>query len=637
MDAKVRKKMAALRIRELQQVLDRLGLEKKGRKADLQARIAAYFGEPAANGTVQPPREQYKIDAAAKLIDQVFSAMKGLPYLGPDANAAGGMALGGAGLPAGLVEAAAVGLISMQQAPGGTGAAAANGHATAAAGGAVRCICGSMASRGVMVQCEALECGVWQHCECVHYDAAAGGAFMCEGCRVARADPFWRATNRALAPAAKLVHVPGRPQRPGGAWDELYSHLRRDFQLPHALLDSLRAGSDTQLQACSVLLGDSVSARLHWPRHAELRVNNMQYRPYGRSGSLKLGANARDEPASVGTLCFHGRNALSLSAADNRPFCLVLQLARRRSRAEVMALMAPPETAEQALERVRQQAGGGGGDDELMMGHSVMSLRCPNSGMRIVKPARFKTSGGLVAFDLTTFLDLAERTRKWQCPHSMQAGTVQDLVVDGFVQRVLASLQARPEVMEVEVAPSGEWRAPGESAWRSIVEPAAGAGAVAHIKAEAPAALPSGVDAAGTSAPNGGANGVGVQHGGSDSEGELSEREEMRHAAASVAAAARNRPPEPEPEVIMLSDSDDDVTPPPPPLPPHTAWGPLPGTEAAMAQDGHDWIGDLLANGDADDALGGGAAEQGGGGWASAEGNGGVPMDYRGVIDLDPD
>lgn len=46
-----------------------------------------------------------------------------------------------------------------------------------------------------------------------------------------------------------------------------------------------------------------------------------------------------------------------------------------------------------------------------------------------------------MAFDLDTFLDLAARTRKWQCPHSMQPGAVQDLVVDGFVQRVLASLR----------------------------------------------------------------------------------------------------------------------------------------------------------------------------------------------------
>ena len=105
-----------------------------------------------------------------------------------------------------------------------------------------------------LVHVQVKECGVWQHCECVHYDAAAGGAFLCPECRFARADPFWRPTNRSLAAPARLVHAPGRPQRAGGSWDEWYSHLRRDFQLPHALLEGLRSSADTQLQARACVL-----------------------------------------------------------------------------------------------------------------------------------------------------------------------------------------------------------------------------------------------------------------------------------------------------------------------------------------------------------------------------------------------
>ena len=52
-------------------------------------------------------------------------------------------------------------------------------------------------------------------------------------------------------------------------------------------------------QVC-VQLGDSVPFRFHWPRAADLRVNAMAYRPYGRNPSSKLGHNARDEPANVG-------------------------------------------------------------------------------------------------------------------------------------------------------------------------------------------------------------------------------------------------------------------------------------------------------------------------------------------------
>ena len=51
------------------------------------------------------------------------------------------------------------------------------------------------------------------------------------------------------------------------------------------------------------MLGDPVPFRVHWPRMADLRVNAMQYRPYGRSAATKLGVNARDEPASVGMMC----------------------------------------------------------------------------------------------------------------------------------------------------------------------------------------------------------------------------------------------------------------------------------------------------------------------------------------------
>jgi hypothetical protein len=99
---------------------------------------------------------------------------------------------------------------------------------------------------------------------------------------------------------------------------------RRVSQRPGGSRARLRAGR-ARAQAACLLLGDAVGARVHWPRNADLRVNNMQYRPYGRQANAKLGGSARDEPASIGTLAFHGRNVLQLSAGDCRPFCLVLQ------------------------------------------------------------------------------------------------------------------------------------------------------------------------------------------------------------------------------------------------------------------------------------------------------------------------
>ena len=86
----------------------------------------------------------------------------------------------------------------------------------------------------------------------------------------------------------------------------------------------------------------------------------------------------------------------------------------------------------------------GKGDDDIAMGSTIMSLRDPLSGARVVSPARFLGTNGLVAFDLDTFLGMVKRTRKWQCPHSMRHTRVQELQFDTYVARILQSLQASP-------------------------------------------------------------------------------------------------------------------------------------------------------------------------------------------------
>ena len=56
------------------------------------------------------------------------------------------------------------------------------------------------------------------------------------------------------------------------------------------------------LQLGCVQLGDPGASRHHWPRYADLRVNSMSYRPYGRQLNVKVGANIRDEAANIGAL-----------------------------------------------------------------------------------------------------------------------------------------------------------------------------------------------------------------------------------------------------------------------------------------------------------------------------------------------
>lgn len=62
----LRSYIRSFRVAELQLCLQELGLSKKGLKADLQARLFAYFGaaNSVAAGGVNPPREQHRLDSA---------------------------------------------------------------------------------------------------------------------------------------------------------------------------------------------------------------------------------------------------------------------------------------------------------------------------------------------------------------------------------------------------------------------------------------------------------------------------------------------------------------------------------------------------------------------------------------------
>lgn len=61
-----------------------------------------------------------------------------------------------------------------------------------------------------------------------------------------------------------------------------------------------RAARPPPTQLACLEMGDAVQFRYHWPRHMDLRVNNMPYRPYNRSTNARMGINQRDEPASIG-------------------------------------------------------------------------------------------------------------------------------------------------------------------------------------------------------------------------------------------------------------------------------------------------------------------------------------------------
>ncbi|KAK9817204.1 hypothetical protein WJX72_011055 [[Myrmecia] bisecta] len=573
MNATLRSYVRSFRIKELMQCLEALGLSKKGKKAELQARLLAYFDGAESGGLV---REQWKLDAAAKVITAMHYQMLGVqppPAASPQADDTRQDAGDGQGPAKRMrVEGASPAYphVQREQIPTGSSSSPGlqNGHVpmqplrnglspqyTKLNNRRIRCNCGVHVDRGSMLQCKT--CSVWQHAPCaVQPGAVAPDPFMCDMCRLARVDPYWTQSEELVA-TTRLRPQVGRGMTAAAANGTQLQVLERGFNLSAAQYNQVRgAPGHYQIQVACMLMDDVVPNRYHWPCNADLRINNMQYRPYGRHANTKLGPNGRDEPASIAVMCYAGRNRITLTCLDSRPFYMVVRIVRKLSMEEVKAMMHAPETMEQAVARVKSQVRGGkaaadgnDSDDDLITLSTIVSLKCPLSGSRIETPGRFHGVAGLGTFDLDTFLCMAERSRKWQCPHSLRNLSVHELQTDVYVARLLTCLQASPDILEVELDPEGRWRPAGSTGdWHDIMaDPATLVALIVKVKPE-PEAVMAGDD--------------------SDEEEELSAAEELRRAASAYAAASKPRQPPkpPSPEVIdLISDSSDDEQQSPPP------------------------------------------------------------------------
>lgn len=57
-------------------------------------------------------------------------------------------------------------------------------------------------------------------------------------------------------------------------------------------------------------LGDEVPYRVHWPVKVSFRVNQQEYRPYGRNAASKLGNNQVDDPVPLNKFVHQGSNSV---------------------------------------------------------------------------------------------------------------------------------------------------------------------------------------------------------------------------------------------------------------------------------------------------------------------------------------
>ncbi|KAH6556380.1 hypothetical protein KP509_1Z183600 [Ceratopteris richardii] len=448
-----KKKLESFRIRELKDVLSKIGVGKQGRKQVLVDKIMAIMlsaerGHFTAMG-VGPKSESLgsrnsrSREDVARIIDDIYSVIN---------NENGGN----------------LSNLKRQRTLHGV---------TNATQSKIQCPCGNQMDFGRMIQCEDPTCFAWQHVNCVvvpekeDMKPEIPPNFYCELCRIQHGDPFLVSVAHLLMPIKTTASIVYSPEK--GA--SLMQNVEASFNLTDSHQELLQ-DPHYGLQIWCVLIGDEVKFRMHWPLKAELRVNGHFVRVTNRPGQQKLGTNGRDDGPMV--------TSIILVLCFITSFCLGVRIVQRLTVDQVLNLVPSEgegESLDVALARVRRCICGGASlnddsdsDLEVVSESVTVNLRCPMSGSRIKVAGRFKACTHMRCFDLQTFVELTQRTRKWQCPNCLKNYSLRDLVIDPFFTPIAKALESYNEdVTEVEMKPDGCWRpkidgeAMSNEVWRS--------------------------------------------------------------------------------------------------------------------------------------------------------------------------
>ncbi|KAL1558573.1 SUMO ligase siz1 [Salvia divinorum] len=455
--ASCKDKLTYFRIKELKDVLNQLGLSKQGKKQDLVDRILTILSDERVSG-MWAKKNSIGKEGVAKLVDDTYRKMQvsGSAELTSKSEAVSDNS--NMKLKEEIDDSYQVDKI--------------------------RCLCGSTLPTDSMIKCEDPKCNVWQHMTCVLIPEKPmegdlpnpPDTFFCEICRLNRADPFWLTVAHPLLPVKlNITNVPSDGSNPSQS-------IERTFQLLRSDRDML-SKQEYDIQAWCMLLNDKVTFRMQWPLYADLQINGVPVRAINRPGSQLLGANGRDDGPVITPWTRDGINKIFVSGCDARIFCVGVRIVKKRTLRQVLNMIPGEdegECFEDALNRVRKCVGGGtatenaddsDSDIEVVADSIPVNLRCPMSGLRMKVAGRFKPCAHMGCFDLEVFVEMNQRSRKWQCPICLKNYSLEKIIIDAYFNRITSKMQnCGEDAAEIEVKPDGSWRVKAENDHRGLGE-----------------------------------------------------------------------------------------------------------------------------------------------------------------------
>ncbi|XP_062197553.1 E3 SUMO-protein ligase SIZ2-like isoform X2 [Phragmites australis] len=452
-------KLNHFRIKELKDVLHQLGLPKQGKKQELVDKVIAVLFDQQDRVSKMNDLPNKKVvgrETVVKIVEDTFRKMQD---------------------PTNTVAASRSHIES-----GYSAKPKKKSDNSAELDVKVRCPCGNFMPKDSMIKCVDPQCNVWQHVACVVIPEKPADSispelppcFYCEMCRISRADPFWVTVNHPLLP---ILIAPSSIAADGSY---TVQYTARGFPLSRANREILQK-AEYDLQVWCILLNDRVSFRMHWPLHSDMQINGNHVRVINRKPTHQLGANGRDDGPVLTDYLREGPNKIALSRNDSRTFCLGIRIAKRRSLEQVLNLVPKEQDGEKfddALARVRRCVGGteannadSDSDIEVVADSVPINLRCPMTASRIRIAGRFKPCAHMGCFDLEAFIEINQRSRKWQCPICLKNYSLENIIIDPYFNRITSLIQSYGEdTSEIDVKPDGSWKVRGGAELKDLAQ-----------------------------------------------------------------------------------------------------------------------------------------------------------------------
>ncbi|CAL5407267.1 unnamed protein product [Camellia sinensis] len=413
------KKLAYFRIKELKDVLTQLGISKQGKKQDLLDRILALLPNEAPDMHGLGMTNFTAKQRVAEIIDDTYRKLQGTGATDSSMNGESFSEIHNVNCEE------VVGTIYLDK--------------------KIRCPCGSSLPTEYMIQDAQTRNAVCSNIFVVLLSQrivqkAFHLNFIVKFVESEGQTRFWETVAHPLSPVMLVASdIPVDGTNP-------LLNVEQTFEVTSIDI-ALLQNAEYEVQAWCILLNDKVPFRMQWPLFADLKVNDflddligVPIRTVNRPGSQLLGANGRDDGPKQRVI----QQILSLipKEQDGEPF-------------------------EDALARICRSIGGGmamandDSDDDLeVIADSVaVNLRCPMSGGRIKTAGRFRPCQHIGCFDLETFVQLNQRSRKWQCPICLKNYCLEDIIIDPYINRITNMMQdCGEDVTEIDVKPDGSWR-----------------------------------------------------------------------------------------------------------------------------------------------------------------------------------